>query len=465
MKKITKLVLGCLLMLLIGVNTKSNAQAITNGGFETGSISPWAGTSLVTVSTGFTELSWTIVPSGTRMARIEPTSSLMRATAESNLGLSSGSLVALNSSIFGSGAGMTSTNFGTMTQTITLAAGQTIVAYWNYVSRDYTPFNDGFIATLVGPSYQQIKVLAVTANAYGTGAMVTGSYGSTGWHPVTFTAGAAGTYKLGFACFNAGDQALSPIVCIDNAAGGTAAPNAPIVATSSISATGCTSATCGGNVTSAGGATVTARGVCWNTTGLATTADPHTTDGSGTGSFTSTLTGLTAGATYYVRSYATNTVGTSYGPEVTITMGSSPSVTASATNVSCNGGTNGTLTATASGTVTYAWSSGHTTATVSGVGAGTYTVVVTSSCGSASAAVTVAEPSALVASNTVTDVLCNGGSTGTVTVSASGGTTSYTGTGTTTGLAAGSYSYTVTDANGCTASTSATVGEPSALVA
>jgi trimeric autotransporter adhesin len=394
MKKITKLVLGCLLLLLIGgINTRSNAQAITNGGFETGSISPWTGTSLVTVSTGFTELSWTIVPSGTGMARIEPSpgTGVLLASAESNLGLASGSLVAMNSSIFGSGSSMTSTNFGTMTQTITLAAGQTIVAYWNYVSRDYTPFNDGFMATLVGPSYQQVKVLAMTANAYGTGAIVTGSYGSTGWYPVTFTAGAAGTYKLGFACWNAGDQGLSPIVSIDNAAGGTSAPGAPIVTTSTITATSCTTATCGGNVTSDGGTFVTAKGVCWNTAGSPTLADSHTTDGTGTGSFTSSITGLGAG-TYYVKTYATNSVGTTYGPEVTIAT----SPTISGTLSMCTGGTT-SLTASGSGT----WSSMSTSVAtvdasgiVSGITAGTAEIRFTTTGCEVSAIVTVnASPS------------------------------------------------------------------------
>jgi uncharacterized protein (TIGR02145 family) len=80
-----------------------------------------------------------------------------------------------------------------------------------------------------------------------------------------------------------------------------------------------TSATCGGNVTSDGGATVTARGVCWSTSQNPTISGNHTTNGSGTGSFTSSLTGLSANTTYYVRAYATNSVGTAYGNEVSFT--------------------------------------------------------------------------------------------------------------------------------------------------
>jgi uncharacterized protein (TIGR02145 family) len=80
-----------------------------------------------------------------------------------------------------------------------------------------------------------------------------------------------------------------------------------------------TTATSGGNIISDGGASVTARGVCWNTSSNPTTANSKTTDGTGIGIFSSSLTGLTAGTVYYVRAYATNSVGTSYATEVTFT--------------------------------------------------------------------------------------------------------------------------------------------------
>ena len=76
-----------------------------------------------------------------------------------------------------------------------------------------------------------------------------------------------------------------------------------------------TTATTGGNVTANGGAPVTARGVCYGTAQNPTIAGPRTTDGTGDGAFTSNLTGLTPGTTYYVRAYATNSVGTAYGAE------------------------------------------------------------------------------------------------------------------------------------------------------
>ncbi len=93
----------------------------------------------------------------------------------------------------------------------------------------------------------------------------------------------------------------------------------PTITTSAASNITETTTTCGGNVTSDGGATVTVRGVCWSTSQNPTISDSHTTNGSDTGSFTSNLTGLTAGTSYYVRAYATNSAGTAYGNEVSFT--------------------------------------------------------------------------------------------------------------------------------------------------
>jgi len=77
--------------------------------------------------------------------------------------------------------------------------------------------------------------------------------------------------------------------------------------------------TSGGNVTSDGGANVTARGVCWSASSNPTISDNITTDGTGVGVFTSDIIGLTGSTQYYVRAYATNTVGTSYGNEISFT--------------------------------------------------------------------------------------------------------------------------------------------------
>ena len=101
----------------------------------------------------------------------------------------------------------------------------------------------------------------------------------------------------------------------------------PVVTTDAITAIAGTTATGGGEVTDEGGDDVTARGVCWNTTGSPTTADSKTEDGAGDGVFVSSLAGLTKNVLYYVRAYATNSIGTAYGPEVTFTTISTPIVT------------------------------------------------------------------------------------------------------------------------------------------
>lgn len=141
--------------------------------------------------------------------------------------------------------------------------------------------------------------------------------------------------------------------------GGTSA-TVPTVTTSAPSNVTTNSATCGGNVTSDGGATVTARGVCWSTSQNPTISNNHTADGTGTGSFTSSITGLVESTTYYVRAYATNSKGTAYGTQQSFTTnggGSSatiPTVTTSTpSNVTTNSATcGGNVTSDGGATVT-----------------------------------------------------------------------------------------------------------------
>jgi ELWxxDGT repeat protein len=92
-----------------------------------------------------------------------------------------------------------------------------------------------------------------------------------------------------------------------------------IVTTDLPTAITATSAASGGTVTENGGDPVTVRGVCWSISRSPTLSNNFSTDGSGTGAFTSSITGLTPGSTYYIRSYATNSAGTSYGFERSFT--------------------------------------------------------------------------------------------------------------------------------------------------
>ena len=93
----------------------------------------------------------------------------------------------------------------------------------------------------------------------------------------------------------------------------------PIVTTAEATEVTTTTAVCGGNVTSDGGGTITARGVCWSISKMPTIEDNKTTNGSGIGSFTSSLSNLASQTTYYVRAYATNEKGTSYGEQKSFT--------------------------------------------------------------------------------------------------------------------------------------------------
>jgi hypothetical protein len=145
----------------------------------------------------------------------------------------------------------------------------------------------------------------------------------------------------------------------------------PTLSTAFITNIEVTSASSGGNITSDGGDEVTARGVCWSLNVNPSISDTKTNDGTDIGQFVSDISGLTAGSTYHVRAYATNSVGTAYGANLTFsTLGQAPSsVTQPATNISTTAATlNGTVNANyLSTTVTFEY--GTTTAYGSSVSA------------------------------------------------------------------------------------------------
>jgi gliding motility-associated-like protein len=197
----------------------------------------------------------------------------------------------------------------------------------------------------------------------------------------------------------------------------------------------------------------------------------------GNGITTPNRTGLTYG-TYSVT--VTDASSCSASASATITQPASALAVAvsSATNVSCFGGNNGAINISATGgttTYNYNWGSGITTQNRTGLASGSYNVTVTdaNSC-SASASATITQPASALSVSVLsaTNIACFGASNGAITISAAGGTTAYSynwGSGITTqnrtGLAGGTYRVTVTDANSCSASASATITQPaSALV-
>ena len=146
------------------------------------------------------------------------------------------------------------------------------------------------------------------------------------------------------------------------------------------------------------------------------------------------------------------------------------------TRPSCFGGaTGGAAAAPSGGTAPYSylWSNGATTAALNNVAGGTYSVIITDAHGcTATGTANITESTQLTATATKTDVACHGGGTGSIRLALGGGTAPFTflwSNGATTqdlsGLAAGTYTVTVTDANGCTATAGATIGQPAALQA
>lgn len=195
---------------------------------------------------------------------------------------------------------------------------------------------------------------------------------------------------------------------------------------------------------------------------------------SGATTATLSITGATAGLNGYlyrvIATGACTPASTSNNATLTVI-----SVSGSTTknNVSCNGGSNGSITLTPSGGTapyTYNWGGGIVTKDRTGLAAGTYTVTVKDANGcTGNVSVTITEPTALVAAaGAQTNVSCNGSATGSATVNATGGTGLYTyswspsgGTAATaSGLVAGTYIVTVIDANGCQAVKSFTITQP-----
>jgi hypothetical protein len=178
-------------------------------------------------------------------------------------------------------------------------------------------------STSVSPTLSNNK----TTDGVGTGSFVSNL---TGLNPTTLY------YVRAYATNNVGTAYGTQVSFTSGA-------TIPTVITSTVSSVSSATATCGGNITSDGGASVTSRGVCWNIAPGPTTSNSKTSDGGGTGTFVSSLTGLNANTTYYIRAYAINSVGTAYGTEYNFKSGAGiPSITtAPATSITETSATSG----------------------------------------------------------------------------------------------------------------------------
>jgi hypothetical protein len=229
---------------------------------------------------------------------------------------------------------------------------------------------------------------------------------------------------------------------------------------------------------------------CSSNTGTATVSGvsggtgPYTYSWAPPGATSASISGL---APFTYTCTITDANGCSITMTVTVTGPPSPTLTASSqTNISCNGGSNGAASVNAAtggvGPYTYNWTPGNPigdgTVSVTGLTAGTWTCTVTDANGcTATQTFNITQPSALVASAvSQTNISCNGGSNGAASVTVSGGTTAYSynwtpgnptgdGTASVTGLTAGTWTCTVTDANSCTTTQTFNITQPSALSA
>ena len=191
------------------------------------------------------------------------------------------------------------------------------------------------------------------------------------------------------------------------------------------------------------------------------------------GQTTTSINGLCAGA-YTIQ--VTDGNGCITTQVVTIAENSLISASLNTTNATCNGVCDGSAIVTPSGGIppySYSWSAGSTPTlnAVAGLCAGNHTVTITDALGCTFIqSVTISQPNTVTVSVTGNNASCNGGANGSATATPSGGTIPYTyswsngaTTQTTIGLVAGTYSVTVTDANGCSATGSVVIGEGSVI--
>ena len=185
------------------------------------------------------------------------------------------------------------------------------------------------------------------------------------------------------------------------------------------------------------------------TTTVTVSANGGTTPYAGAGSYT-----VSAGAYSYT---VTDANGCSSVASGTVTQPTAMTASSAAGSIACNGGTTTVTVSATGGTTPYAGTGSYT------VSAGAYSYTVTDANGCSSVASgTVTQPATMTASSSAGSIACNGGTT-TVVVSATGGTSPYTGTGSYT-VSAGAYTYSVTDANGCLSVTSGAISQPSAII-
>jgi hypothetical protein len=192
---------------------------------------------------------WAISPyTGSTMVGLvptNPTASFNNMTTALGMSATSASALAAEIAAQNPQGGGSITNGAWVYKDFSFNAPATFSMYWVYTSTDYVPFNDGSITSFVNTSSATTlgkinniltQYILLGATNPGTGNYSTNSYGSTGWQIVNYEVVDAGTYRLGFASFNQGDTALSPVLYVNDGLGtvtkngqtfGAVAPNDP----------------------------------------------------------------------------------------------------------------------------------------------------------------------------------------------------------------------------------------------
>jgi uncharacterized protein (TIGR02145 family) len=226
-----------------------------------------------------------------------------------------------------------------ITNTVTSIAQTTATSGGNVTSDGGSPVTARGVCWSINQN--PTKANSKTNDGYGTGSFnsnLTGLTANTKYYVRAFATNSAGTAYGNQVSFTTAQIATSPTLT-----------------TATVTNIAQTTATGGGNVTSDGGTTVTARGVCWSTSQNPTIANSKTSDGTGTGNFTSSISGLTIGTTYYVRAYATNSLGTGYGNEISFSAAASlPTLTTTAitTITASTASSGGNITSAGGGIIT-----------------------------------------------------------------------------------------------------------------
>lgn len=220
---VTMIAAACAGLLASVTFASATVISLTNGDFETGTLTGWTtlGSVVATPSTSVTTFDstiWNISAAGTTMAQLDSSGASI-SDIEAALSLASGSLDALNTNPDG-GSLM---NGAAIYQSFSGVIGDTVGMSWDYVARDYIPFNDPSFGILINPDGS--AVIDVLASIQGLGIAV-GTSGHSGFQTFSKTLTQTGTYSIAFVTTNDKDSTLNSALFLDNVAG-TCIPNCP----------------------------------------------------------------------------------------------------------------------------------------------------------------------------------------------------------------------------------------------